>query len=186
MLDPITILSGFKLAQGAISAVKSALDTADDAGGVYSALDTLFRARDSAHKQLEKKANQKPKSKLRSIFSRRTGADENDDTSIAAVAASVLEQKKLEREILNLGIRIDNKFGLGTWDEILELREQKIKERDKQAEIDTQLELSDKLERQDKLEKYAMEGLKLLGVLAAGVGVVGYVLYSARCSGSTC
>ena len=143
MLDPITILSGFKLAQGAISAVKSALDTADDAGGVYSALDTLFRARDSA-------------------------------------------QKKLEREILNLGIRIDNKFGLGTWDEILELREQKIKERDKQAEIDTQLELSDKLERQDKLEKYAMEGLKLLGVLAAGVGVVGYVLYSARCSGSTC
>ena len=62
------------------------------------------------------------------MFSRKMGEDEDDDLSVGAVATMVLEQKKMDREILNLGIRIDNKFGLGTWDEILTTRKKLLEE----------------------------------------------------------
>ena len=110
-------LAAFALVKGAVDAVKSAVDTAQDVQGISSGLDALFHHRDAAARELKKKEKTaKPKSKLHKFFSKKTGEDTEDELSVGAVAAMVLEQKKIDRDILNLGIRIDNKFGEGTWD----------------------------------------------------------------------
>jgi len=122
-------MAAFALVKGAVDAVKSAIDTADDVKGIYSGLDSLFKHRDAVAKEVKKSKQVKPKSKLSLFFNKKTNEDTEDDLSVGNVAAMVLEQKKIDRDILNLGIRIDNKFGLGTWTEIIEMREKMIVER---------------------------------------------------------
>jgi hypothetical protein len=122
-------MAAFALVKGAVNAVKTAIDTADDVKGIYSGLDSLFKHRDAVAKEVKKNEQVKPKSKLSLFFNKKTNEDTEDDLSVGNVAAMVLEQKKIDRDILNLGIRIDNKFGPGTWTEIMETREKMIVER---------------------------------------------------------
>ena len=124
----VEILAGIALAKSAVSGIKSAIDAAKDVNDIAHHIDDLFRGQDQLRKKVAKDKKSKPKSKMRSMFSRKMGEDEDDDLSVGAVATMVLEQKKMDREILNLGIRIDNKFGLGTWDEIMVTRERLIEE----------------------------------------------------------
>ena len=124
----VEILAGIALAKSAVSGIKSAIDAAKDVNDIAHHIDDLFRGQDQLRKKVAKDKKSKPKSKMRSMFSRKMQEDEDDDLSVGAVATMVLEQKKMDREILNLGIRIDNKFGLGTWDEILTTRKKLLEE----------------------------------------------------------
>ena len=145
----VEILAGIALAKSAVSGIKSAIDAAKDVNDIAHHIDDLFRGQDQIRKKVAKDKKSKPKSKMRSMFSRKMQEDEDDDLSVGAVATMVLEQKKMDREILNLGIRIDNKFGRGTWDEILTTRKKLLEEHKakvaKQKKIDKeQAEESDK------------------------------------------
>jgi hypothetical protein len=124
----VEILAGISLAKSAVSGIKSAIDAAKDVNDIAHHIDDLFRGQDQIRKKVAKDKKSKPKSKMRSMFSRKMQEDEDDDLSVGAVATMVLEQKKMDREILNLGIRIDNKFGRGTWDEIMTTRERLLEE----------------------------------------------------------
>ena len=124
----VEILAGIALAKSAVSGIKSAIDAAKDVNDIAHHIDDLFRGQDQIRKKVAKDKKSKPKSKMRSMFSRKMQEDEDDDLSVGAVATMVLEQKKMDREILNLGIRIDNKFGRGTWDEIMTTRERLLEE----------------------------------------------------------
>ena len=121
------ILAGLALAKSAVSGIKSMIDTANDVSDIAHHIDDLFKSRDQVKRDIHKNQNKKPQSKMRAMFNRKMHEDEDDDLSVGAVATMVLEQKKMDREILNLGIRIDNKFGEGTWDEILETRKKIMK-----------------------------------------------------------
>ena len=134
------ILAGIALAKSAVSGIKSMIDTANDVGDIAHHIDNLFKSRDQVKRDIHKNQNKKPKSKMRSMFTKTTGEDEDDDLSVGAVATMVLEQKKMDREILNLGIRIDNKFGEGTWTEILETRKKMIAEHKKQVEAQKEMD----------------------------------------------
>jgi|8_EtaG_2_1085327.scaffolds.fasta_scaffold95796_2 hypothetical protein len=137
MIDPITIAAGvsaFKLASNAISTARKALETADDVGSIAGHIDTLLSARASAKKSLRAKKNKKKPTRLQKILRIRTGDSGDDDTSIATIANEVLEKKKLDRQLENLAIEIDNKFGRGTWDEITEVRKTRIQAKKKAKE----------------------------------------------------
>jgi len=134
------ILAGIALAKSAVSGIKSMIDTANDVGDIAHHIDNLFKSRDQVKRDIHKNQNKKPKSKLRAMFTKTMGEDEDDDLSVGAVATMVLEQKKMDREILNLGIRIDNKFGEGTWTEILETRKKMIAEHKKQVEAQKEMD----------------------------------------------
>ena len=136
----VEILAGIALAKSAVSGIKSAIDTAKDVNDIAHHIDDLFKGQDQLKKKVAKDKKSKPKSKLRAMFTKKMGEDENDDLSVGAVATMVLEQKKLDREILNLGIRIDNKFGQGTWTEILETRKKMIEEHNRQVKIQKELD----------------------------------------------
>ena len=135
------ILAGIALAKSAVSGIKSMLDTANDVNDIAHHIDNLFKSRDQVKRDIHKNQNaKKPKSKMRAMFNKKMNEDEDDDLSVGAVATMVLEQKKMDREILNLGIRIDNKFGEGTWTEILETRKKMIEEHNKQAKIQREMD----------------------------------------------
>ena len=143
------ILAGIALAKSAVTGIKSMIDTANDVGDIAHHIDNLFKSRDQVKRDIHKNQNKKPKSKMRSMFTKTTGEDEDDDLSVGAVATMVLEQKKMDREILNLGIRIDNKFGEGTWTEILETRKRMIEEHNKQVQAQKELDKQHDIEVHD-------------------------------------
>jgi hypothetical protein len=135
------ILAGIALAKSAVSGIKSMIDTANDVNDIAHHIDNLFKSRDQVKRDINKNKNaKKSKSKMRAMFNKKMNEDEDDDLSVGAVATMVLEQKKMDREIMNLGIRIDNKFGEGTWTEILETRKKMIEEHNKQAKIQREMD----------------------------------------------
>jgi hypothetical protein len=185
----------FSAVKGAVDLCKSAVDTCEDVQGIYQGIDQLFNSKDAAEKVLageKNKSKKKPKSKMHQLFTRTTNENEDDDLSIGAVAAMVLEQKKLDREIENLGIRIDNRFGRGTWKEILDIREEKIAERkkkEKEAAAAKAAAKNDKRLRdentQDKIIRYLLEAIKLSVIIAIAYGIFMYV-WANRCVEATC
>ena len=182
-------LAAFALVKGAVDAVKSAVDTAQDVQGISAGLDALFHHRDAAARELEKKDKPTiPKSKLHNFISKKTGEDTEDELSVGAVAAMVLEQKKIDRDILNLGIRIDNKFGEGTWDEILVTRKALLEERKEKRKKAKEAAAAQALEDEafyDKIIRCIIEAGKLIAIFI-GVGISGAVIWMNRCTGGDC
>jgi hypothetical protein len=131
-MDPVTIAAGFALAKKSIEICKSALETAEDVQGIAGHLDNLFHQRDKALQHVEDAKN-KPQSAMQAAIASKTG-DDSSETSISAVVSEVLEQKKIDRAILNLSIQINNKFGDGTWEEIMKVRAERIKAQKEQQE----------------------------------------------------
>ena len=131
-MDPVTIAAGFAIAKKSIELCKSALETADDVSGIAGHLDNLFQQRDKALQHVEDAKN-KPQSAMQIAIANKTGGD-SSDTSISAVVSEVLEQKKIDRAILNLSIQINNKFGEGVWEEILQVRSERLKAHKEQQE----------------------------------------------------
>ena len=176
-------LAAFALVKGTIDAVKAAVDTANDVQGISSGLDTLFHHRDAAARELKKKQKtSKPKSKLHSFFNKKMGEDEEDELSVGAVAAMVLEQKKIDRAIYNLSVKIDNKLGEGTWDEILATREALLEERKEKRKKAKEAAAAQALEDEafhDKIIRCILEGAKLIAVLAAAI-IAGAIVWANR------
>ncbi len=130
--EAVAIVGGLK---AATSACKTAINTAKDISEIATHLNTIFNHKEAAEKRL-KAIPQKKSKKLLSFFSRKTGEDEEDDTSIASAMNAVVQQKILDREILNLSIKINNKFGAGTWQAIVKEREKRVnakRERDRKS-----------------------------------------------------
>jgi alanyl-tRNA synthetase len=111
-MDPVTIAAGFALAKKSIELCKSALETAEDVQGIAGHLDNLFEQKDKAEQHV-KDAKNKPQSAMQKAIANKTDGD-NSDTSLSAITVEVLEQKKIDRAILNLSRKINNKFGKGS------------------------------------------------------------------------
>jgi hypothetical protein len=174
------ILAGIALAKSAVSGIKSMIDTANDVGDIAHHIDNLFKSRDQVKRDINKNQNKKPKSKLRSMFNRTMKEDEDDDLSVGAVATMVLEQKKMDREILNLGIRIDNKFGEGTWDEILETRKKMIAEHKKQVEAQKEIDKVHAAEAHDFWIKIWTWTWQLTIVVICFIGMWWWLSYASK------
>ena len=175
------ILAGIALAKSAVSGIKSMIDTANDVNDIAHHIDNLFKSRDQVKRDINKNQNaKKPKSKMRAMFNRTMKEDEDDDLSVGAVATMVLEQKKMDREIMNLGIRIDNKFGEGTWTEILETRKKMIEEHNKQAKIQKEIDKRHDIEVHDFWIKVWTWTWQLTVVVAVFITMWGWLSYASK------
>ena len=174
------ILAGLALAKSAVSGIKSMIDTANDVSDIAHHIDDLFKSRDQVKRDIHKNQNKKPQSKMRAMFNRKMHEDEDDDLSVGAVATMVLEQKKMDREILNLGIRIDNKFGEGTWDEILETRKKMIAEHKKQVEAQKEMDKQHDKEGHDFWIKVWTWTWQLMDVVISFMGIWWWLSYASK------
>ena len=178
-MDPVTIAAGFALAKKSIEICKSALETADDVQGIAGHLDNLFHHKDKAEQHV-KDAKNKPQSAMQKAIANKTGGDDSD-TSISAIVSEVLEQKKIDRAILNLSIQINNKFGEGTWEQILKVRAERVKAKKEQQE--KAKAYIAKKKREDKIfwEK-VFTAIWQVGIIIILIGGIGWFI-STNCKG---
>ena len=170
----------------AIALVKAGLSHANDLKDIAGGLDKLFHATENKPKKVKKKL---PKTRTQQLLRMKAGdADYDDETSISAVANDILEQKKNERALSNLGVEIDNKFGKGTFELIKEERQKRLLIKAKNTEkakvkAKHQKEEDDKF--YDKMFGYLIEAGKLILVLGA-TGIAVWAVWANRCVDKVC
>ena len=179
VMDPLTI--GL-----AIAGAKKLLDGANDLKDIAGGLDKLFHATESKPKPTKQK---KPKTRTQQLLRMKAGdADYDDDTSISAVANDVLEQKKNERALENLGIEIDNKFGIGTFEAIKAERAKRLEAKKEQAVKDKE-KARIKQEADAEYWDHIIVILKNIGILiliSIVCVIVGWAMVTFGCKEAVC
>jgi len=149
--EAIAAASAFK---AAVDGIKSAIGTANDVRDIASQIDQLLDSKSRIDKAKNKKVAP-------------------GQFSISSIASETIDAKLAEEEMYQIKMLIDNRFGHGTFQGILETRQKRIKEY-KEAQI--------KLAKQKAAQRAElMNDLKLfvwilLGSLVVVIGVVAVFL----------
>jgi len=127
-MEPITTaLTGIALVQKSVDIIKSNIGTARDIKDIAGAIDGLF----AGEKQVQQDR-----------FGNKSLIGQTKD-----VASSVIDAKLAQEQLEEISIMIDNRFGYGTWRQIVNerakriqeekerIREEKRKKRQRQEEI---------------------------------------------------
>ena len=182
-MDPATIALS-------IAACKKIAETCVDVIDLTHSLDNLFGHQD-AHEENKKtgKKPSKPSTRMQQVLKIRAGDEGyDDDTAISAVANDVLTQKQNDIALKNLERDIHRKWGLGTWDTIIDEREKRLKAKEVQTKKNKEVAKKQK-EKSDALwEKvyyWLMESGKLIIVIGIFVAIALWV-YENRCQGPHC
>ena len=139
------ILTGIALVQKSVEFIKSNISTAKDIKDIAKQIDGFFEGEEQMNKKQGK------------------GMGIAQQFGIESTASDFIDRKLLEEQRYELKLLIDNRFGHGTWEQILAERRDKIKqakEAQKQAKIQAK-------KQQDEI----MEILKWGCIIFFGIGV---------------
>ena len=169
-MDPVTIAAS-------IAAVKTAIGAAKNIQSIGNSLESLFHAQEQ---QKKKKGKAKPTTRMQQVLRMRAGDEGYDDeTSFSAVANKVLEEKQTTRALENLATEIDNKWGSGTWQQILQQREKLLTERKASDQLAKENALKKKKDDKIFWHKFWIEaGKAALIIVFAGI-MIGFVYWAA-------
>lgn len=151
-MDPIsTGLAGMALVQKSVEFIKSNISTANDIRDIAGAIDGLF----AGEKQVQKER-----------FGGKSVLGQTKD-----VAHSVIDAKLAQEKMEEMSILIDNRFGYGTWRQIINERAKRIQ--DEKQKIKEQ-----KIAARKRKEEFE-EVLRIIGWVVGGVitfMIVGMIL----------
>ena len=137
-------LAGIALVKSAVDGIKSTINTANDIGEIAKYVDNLLEGEKQVQQQRAKKS----------------GLGLGDQLGIESVAQEVIDARIAQEKINEMRTLVDMRFGPGTWQSIVDLRNKRIKEL-KEAKAKARREAI-------RRQKEMMENIKL----AAGVGMV--------------
>ena len=140
-------LAGIALVKSAVDGIKSTINTANDIGEIAKYVDNLLEG--------EKQVQQQR--------ARKSGVSIGDQFGIQSVAQEVIDARIAQEKVNEMRTLVDLRFGPGTWQSIVDLRNKRIKEA-KEARARARREA---IRRQQEM----IENLKV----AAGVGIIGAV-----------
>ncbi len=174
----VEVLAGIALVSSAVKGIKSTIDTAKDIKDIAGSIEDLM----TGAEQVEKKAEVKQKrgkagqwqNYLRLRF--KSVEETGDGTSIQEVAAEVIEKKQVEKEIFQMRLMVNKKFGPNTWNDIMIMREQRIKELEKKRDKAKVLAREMAEENSRKRKKFFKEFFNVAILLGVTTGI-GYALY---------
>jgi len=158
MVEPVTtILTGIALVQKSVDFVKSNIDTINDIKSITSLVEDAI----AGEQQIQKERFQS-----KSIIGQTKSA-----------AETVIDAKLAQEQLAELQILIDNRFGFGTYRQIVKLRNDRIKEeKERQAE---QARMT-RQKRQQTIDNLQTIGIGLAIALALGVGLLVLMTTRAR------
>ena len=108
-MEPIsTVLTGMALVKQSVDFIKGHIDTAKDIGEIFGHVDNLL----NGEKQIQQ-----------TRFGSKSMLGQTKDA-----AQAVIDSKLAQEALDEMHILIDNRFGFGTWQEILDLRNKQLKE----------------------------------------------------------
>ena len=147
-------LAGIALVKSAVDGIKSTINTANDIGDIAKYVDNLLEGEKQVQQQRAKKS----------------GVGIGDQFGIESVAQEVIDARIAQEKIQEMRTLVDMRFGPGTWQSIVDLRNKRIKEAKEAAA---------KARREAMLRQQEMiDSIKL----AAGVGFmialgVGFLIF---------
>ena len=137
-------LAGIALVKSAVDGIKSTINTANDIGDIAKYVDNLLEGEKQVQQQRAKKS----------------GASISDQFGIESVAQEVIDARIAQEKIQEMRTLVDMRFGPGTWQSIVDLRNKRIKEAKEAAA---------KAKREAMLRQQEMiDSIKL----AAGIGFI--------------
>tara|TARA_A100001035_G_C27778486_1_gene500398 strand:- start:523 stop:987 length:465 start_codon:yes stop_codon:yes gene_type:complete len=148
-VEPIsTALTGIALVQQGVEFVKSNIATAQDIGQIFGMVD---RALDG-QQQIQK-----------ARFGNKSVLGQHKEAANAVIDAKLAEEQIEEMKAL-----IDTRFGWGTWQEILQLRAERIRE--EKEEIARQQRIKRK-EREEIKQVLQVAGIGILVIIGVCTGI---------------
>jgi hypothetical protein len=181
-VDPITITASLVAAKGAISACRSALQSAEDISAIGSHLDKIFHCSASAAKQ--KRKHEQALSHNQAVVAKRIGDSDADEqgAELSKIAQQRISELEHKEALEALGRDLDNRFGQGTWAGILaSQKEAAARHRQRRKEARAAAEKK-REESRAFWHKALVESAKGLGVCAI-MGLVGLFLWWAANQG---
>ncbi|MGB2458656.1 MAG: hypothetical protein ACPIA4_06430 [Flavobacteriales bacterium] len=98
--------------KSAVDGIKSTINTANDIGEIAKYVDNLLEGEKQTQQQRAKKS----------------GASIGDQFGIESVAQEVIDARIAQEKIQEMRTLVDMRFGPGTWQSIVDLRNKRIKE----------------------------------------------------------
>ena len=139
------ILTGIALVQKSVEFIKSNIATAKDIKDIAKQIDGFFEGEEQMNKKQGK------------------GMGIAQQFGIESTASDFIDRKLLEEQRYELKLLINDRFGYGTWEQILAERAEKIKQA---KEAQRQAKIQAKKQREE-----VWEAIKWVAIILFGVGV---------------
>ena len=149
-------LAGIALVKSAVDGIKSTINTANDIGDIAKYVDNLLEGEKQVQQQRAKKS----------------GASISDQFGIESVAQEVIDARIAQEKIQEMRTLVDMRFGPGTWQSIVDLRNKRIKEAKEAAAKARREAMLRQQEMIDSIKLAAGIGL----MVAVGVGFLIFLL----------
>ena len=152
------VLTGIALVKQATDFIKSNIDTVKDIGEIGDTIDDLFKGEEECQKARAKKAGV---------------GGVSDQLGIKSVAQEVIDAKIAQEQMQQMRVMIDNRFGVGTWQSIVDLRAKRIREAKEEA-----LQLKkEKVKKQKEFNDMVIQGTTVLVVVGLMAAAVVYLIF---------
>ena len=149
-------LAGIALVKSAVDGIKSAINTANDIGDIAKYVDSLLEGEKQVQQQRSKKS----------------GSSIGDQFGIESVAQEVIDARIAQESLNEMRTLVDMRFGPGTWQSIVDLRNKRIKEAKEAAAKAKREAMLRQQEMMDSIKLAVSIGL----MVAAGVGFLIFLL----------
>ena len=166
------VLAGIALVSSAVKTIKASIDTAKDIREIAGSIDELMTGTEQCQKNVKVKLRSGQAGKWQNYLRLRfTSVKETGDgTSIQEVAAEIIEKKHAEREVWQMQLLINKKFGANTWNDIIIMRQQRIEELDKKKHRLRYLAREKAAKTAKMWKRIFKEGFNVLILVAIGCG----------------
>jgi len=149
-------LAGIALVKSAVDGIKSTINTANDIGDIAKYVDNLLEGEKQVQQQRAK----------------RSGSSISDQFGIESVAQEVIDARIAQEKIQEMRTLVDMRFGPGTWQSIVDLRNKRIREAKEAAA---------KARREARLrQQEMMDSIKIAAgigaIVAVGIGLLIFLL----------
>ena len=149
-------LAGIALVKSAVDGIKSTINTANDIGDIAKYVDNLLEGEQQVQQQRAK----------------RSGSSISDQFGIESVAQEVIDARIAQEKIQEMRTLVDMRFGPGTWQSIVDLRNKRIREAKEAAA---------KARREARLrQQEMMDSIKIAAgigaIVAVGIGLLIFLL----------
>ena len=136
-------LAGIALVKSAVDGIKSAIGTANDIGEIAGHIDNLFLGEQQAQKARNKKA----------------GANQ---FNVNTVARETIDAKLAAEKLYEVSVMVDQRFGHGTWQGIVNERARRIQEAKQEAR---QQQIEQNKKNHEMMEIAKTVGISLLALI---------------------
>lgn len=176
-------LVGIQLVKSAVSGIKEVIHTCQDIHEISHHIDNVFSGQEHIDKKIaekKKKAKSGIAGKWQTFIGSKLGEQEGDGTSIQEIAAEIIEKKQAQKEIRNMSLMLNKRFGADTWTTIIKTRQERIKERDERLKQQAQDAKEIAWENKKKWKKIGEESGKFGIIIVIVLGMYFFISYACK------